>query len=97
MCLCWKRSGRRIDRSLFHITSKSRDQADVGRHAWPLQQHHPERTRFRNERRRDCPLLVLPELGDFPWLDALTLGMTPVTRLSLSGQAASVVSCGLEN
>jgi muramoyltetrapeptide carboxypeptidase len=45
----------RIDRSLFHITSN--------RDAWPLHRHHLERTGFRDERRRDRPLLV-PEVWD---------------------------------
>jgi hypothetical protein len=47
----------RIDRSLF----QRRNQARVGRHAWPLRRYHLERARFRNERGGDRPLLV-PQL-----------------------------------
>ena len=39
----------------------ARHPPDVGRDAWPLRRRHPEPTGFRNERRRDRPLLV-PEV-----------------------------------
>ena len=63
MCSCWRRWGRQCTGLIgrYSTSPVRRNQAGVGRDARPLQRHHLERTGFRNERRRDRPILV-PEV-----------------------------------